>query len=351
MRTILIVAAVVFQVVVLGWMAADREWVVRTGRGVWLRTAPVDPNDPFRGDYVRLNYPFNQLSRELFRDGVAAWPKDTDWHHRRQFNDRRVYVTLTPDAGGLMRATAVSDRRPRATDALWLRGRVEAFQGDTMEVRYGLEAFFVEAGKGRELERAAGVRGGGGDGIQTPLLVEAAVRAGDGSAVIKRVKPAPLGIGLTQVFDPKDRRLTGVTLRLKNSSDRPLAVAELPALGAWTLAEANNRFWARSQADNHWRWIGRPAGPPAPPVAAKDIRVLKPGEIAEYHIDLRDPAWNMVNGKGERKPITELNNDWGHAVRFVYHAPAPAALRGLPNAALVWQGELPTRAFWARGVD
>jgi hypothetical protein len=121
-----------------------------------------------------------------------------------------------------------------------------------------------------DLERAAGVQGGGGD-IQTPLLVEA-------------VRPG----------------------------------------------------WGRSTADNGWHWVGRPAGVP-PPVVAREIRVLKPGEMVEYPVDLRDPAWDLVNGKGERKHFTELTNG-GHAVRFVYQAPAPAALQGLPNAALVWQG-------------
>ena len=345
MRTILIVAAVVFQVVVLGWMAADREWVVRTGRSVWLRTAPVDPNDPFRGDYVRLNYPFSRLSRELFRDGVAAWPATADWRDRRRFNDRRVYVTLAAGSGGLVHATAVSDRRPPAGDALWLRGRVEEFSGSEMRVRYGLEAYFLEEGKGLEIERGAG----GGD-IQLPLLIEAAVRGSDGSAVIKGIKPTPLGIGLTRVFDKKDRRLTGVTLKLKNASDRPLAVVERPALGAWTLVEANRPWRGRSPADNDWHWIGRPAGASLPPVVAGEIRVLKPGEIAEYQVDLRDPAWNMVNGKGEHKLIADITDGW-QSVRFVYQAPAPAALQGLSNAALVWQGKLPTRAFWSRGVD
>ncbi|MEI8079692.1 MAG: hypothetical protein WCH61_08730, partial [bacterium] len=199
------------------------------------------------------------------------------------------------------------------------------------------------------LERAAGVRGGGGD-LQTPLLVEAAVRGSDGSAVIRQVKSSPLGIGLTRVFDQKDRRLTGVTLKLKNASDQPLAVVERPALGAWTLAEANRPWQGRSPADNRWHWVGRPPGAALLPVTAGEIRVLKPGEMAEYHVDLRDPAWNLVNGKGERKPIADITDGW-QAVRFVYHAPTPAALPGLPNAALVWQGELPSRAFWSRGVD
>ncbi len=51
------------------------------------------------------------------------------------------------------------------------------------------------------------------------------------------------------------------------------------------------------------------------------------------------------------KSIAELNNDWMNRFRFVYRAPEPAAVRGLPNAALVWQGELATRAFWNGGMD
>ncbi|MFA5206852.1 MAG: GDYXXLXY domain-containing protein [Lentisphaeria bacterium] len=349
MRTMLILAAVVFQLLVLGWMAADRELVASTGRRVWLRTAPVDPRDPFRGDYVRLNYGFNRLPVELFRDGIRDWPKTVEWRARKSFNDRRVYVRLEEAPGGVMRAVAVSDRRPPEKDALWLRGRVASFDGNSLEVRYGLEAYFVEEGQGLKLENAAWR--GGGDDIQTPLLVEAAVRASDGSALIRQVKPSPLGIGLTQVRGKKDRRLTGVTLKLRNSSDEPLAVAELPGLGAWTLAEAAPpSSWGRQQERDRWHWAGRPAGVP-PPVTARDLRVLKPGEVVKYEVDLRDPAWDVVNGKGGRKSITELDNDWVNRFRFVYRAPESAALQGLPNAALVWQGELATRAFWNGGVD
>ena len=73
MRKLLIVTAVVAQLLVLGWMAFEREWVVRTGRVVYLRTAPVDPQDPMRGEYVRLNYEIATVPKALCRDGVATW--------------------------------------------------------------------------------------------------------------------------------------------------------------------------------------------------------------------------------------------------------------------------------------
>ena len=50
------VVVVVAQVGVLGFMAGEREWVAKTGTEISLRTAPIDPRDAMRGDYVRLDY-------------------------------------------------------------------------------------------------------------------------------------------------------------------------------------------------------------------------------------------------------------------------------------------------------
>jgi uncharacterized membrane-anchored protein len=66
MRTKLIIAAIFVQVLVLGWMAGEREWIVRTAPTVWLRTAPVDPQDLFRGEYVRLNYDISTIPADRF---------------------------------------------------------------------------------------------------------------------------------------------------------------------------------------------------------------------------------------------------------------------------------------------
>ena len=61
MKNLVVMVAIALQVVVLFFMAGEREWVVRTGRTVFLRTAPVDPRDVMRGDYVRLNYEMSRV--------------------------------------------------------------------------------------------------------------------------------------------------------------------------------------------------------------------------------------------------------------------------------------------------
>ena len=44
-------------------MVFGREMVVQRGTKIGFATAPLDPRDPFRGDYVRLRYPLNALVR------------------------------------------------------------------------------------------------------------------------------------------------------------------------------------------------------------------------------------------------------------------------------------------------
>ena len=73
MKTRFIIGAIAFQLLVLGYIAGQREWILRTGRTVWLRTAPIDPRDVMRGDYVRLDYEVAHVSRALWKDGLANW--------------------------------------------------------------------------------------------------------------------------------------------------------------------------------------------------------------------------------------------------------------------------------------
>jgi len=49
MKTKLILSVATLQVLVLAYLAAEREWVLHTGRTFYLRTAPIDPHDVMRG--------------------------------------------------------------------------------------------------------------------------------------------------------------------------------------------------------------------------------------------------------------------------------------------------------------
>ena len=72
MRAKLTIAIAALQLVVLAYMAGEREWVVRTGRTIYLRTAPLDPRDAMRGDYVSLSYDISRVPRDLRLGGPGT---------------------------------------------------------------------------------------------------------------------------------------------------------------------------------------------------------------------------------------------------------------------------------------
>jgi uncharacterized membrane-anchored protein len=127
--------------IVIGFITV-KEFTLQTGEVVTLKTAPVDPRDLFRGDYVILSYDISSLD-------LGALPAD-----RAAFSAGDVvYVSLeTRDGYGV--ATQVSGRAPG--EGLFLKGRVGAVQGRALRVEYGIESYFVPEGKGRPLERASG---------------------------------------------------------------------------------------------------------------------------------------------------------------------------------------------------
>src|SRR5688572_18493165 len=148
MRYRLAIGAVVLQVLALAFMAGEREWIVRTGRTVLLRTAPIDPNDPMRGDYVRLDYEISRVPRSRLEGGlpkVFAEP----WDGRRT-PERRVYARMDVGEDGIAELAALTDQEPG--EGLFIRGRAQESGGRNVQVRYGIEALFMEQGTAKKLE-------------------------------------------------------------------------------------------------------------------------------------------------------------------------------------------------------
>jgi uncharacterized membrane-anchored protein len=148
------------QVVVLAAMVADKQWTLNTGTQVVLQTEPVDPRSLFMGDYARLGYAIGRLRL----DGDEGIGGDKDFARRDT-----VWVALRPDPAG---AKAVSVHRTRAAvpaDLLALKGEVtyvsdhdwdraanKSVSRRTLQVRYGIEQYYVQEGTGRQIERPQG---------------------------------------------------------------------------------------------------------------------------------------------------------------------------------------------------
>lgn len=150
-RRLLLAALVVAlaQSLVLGYMVASRIAILRSGAEILLKTAPVDPRDLLRGDYVILSYgisevPVDRIVGEMPAAGVSE----------------PLHVAVRAGADGFATVVAASFAPlapPQAGDVVLVSDPVSVYEGaTTLNVTYGIESYYVPEGEGRALEEARG---------------------------------------------------------------------------------------------------------------------------------------------------------------------------------------------------
>jgi len=137
-----IIGLVVVAVLMLGsvgYLILANEQIVQDGERLVLKTRPVDPRDPFRGDYVTLNYEIGQIPLETI-------PNDIDGYEYGP-----VYVSLR-EVDGVHIPVGVY-RKPH--DVPFVRGYVDSgISVSPAMVRYDFQQLFVPEGEGLVLEEA-----------------------------------------------------------------------------------------------------------------------------------------------------------------------------------------------------
>lgn len=162
---LILLAAVGFQVIFLLAMIGLGLRPLLTGDTIFVRVVPVDPRDPFRGDYVVLSYEFSRVPPE----GVEGLPGPY-WQREQEWLGRTVYVSLVPEPDGKhWRAEKFSIYQP--TSGKYLRGRIVG----PGRLEFGIESYYLQEGKGYQYEQA--VRNG-------RLSAEIALTA-DGQAALR----------------------------------------------------------------------------------------------------------------------------------------------------------------------
>jgi len=169
---LLIVVAVV-QSAALFKIVYDKDHLLKIGREITMPVQPLDPRDLFRGDYVTLGYDISTLTK------AKAPTAKLDGLLRGS----TAFVTLTPQPAGGWSVSGVSEDFPAQVPAsdVVLKGRVKSAWAradgseKTLNVRYGIETYFVPEGTGRDLESKV-----------RDHKIEAIVAVGaDGTAAIK----------------------------------------------------------------------------------------------------------------------------------------------------------------------
>lgn len=137
------------QTAVLAAMVIDRVRLLRTGREITLPIVPVDPRDLFRGEYVRLGYEAGRVPARLLEgprpsEGAAFYvtleKKADTWQPVRVM--RTLQQETSPDRIVLKARTPYRWTAETSADAV-------------LNVRYGIESYFVPEGQGLRLENLA----------------------------------------------------------------------------------------------------------------------------------------------------------------------------------------------------
>lgn len=117
-------------VFLLAW-AAYHENIRQTAPTVKLRTVPVDPRDVIRGDYMVLNYEIGRTHSP--EPGIG--------------DGGEVYVVLRREGAYHAIDTVLAAEPPEADSRLWVRAQAYG-AGDSLNLRYGIEEYFVPEGRG-----------------------------------------------------------------------------------------------------------------------------------------------------------------------------------------------------------
>ncbi len=136
------------QTAILGYMVESRAGILRTGAEVLLKTAPVDPRDLLRGDYVILSYDISTIATALITGERPAGDEKMP-----------LQVRLKSATDGFWTVTEASFQPLPAiagsviVNTLPVRGYdVPSGTDGTVWVTYGIESYYVPEGEGRPIE-------------------------------------------------------------------------------------------------------------------------------------------------------------------------------------------------------
>jgi uncharacterized membrane-anchored protein len=143
MKLKLVILVLALQTAWLLGTVARQEQLLHNAPTVLLETRPVDPRDPLRGDFLRLNYAISDLARNQFTPPLT----------NELTADTTVYVALAPGGtnGCWQFVRAGRDPLQPVGNEIVLRGKSSwswRDSGGTVHVEYGIEQYFVPEGTG-----------------------------------------------------------------------------------------------------------------------------------------------------------------------------------------------------------
>lgn len=135
---ILLAAAILLQLYVPASMILERESILQSGKQYKFKAAPVDPNDPFRGKYITLQY-----------DARAAKVNDKfNWQ-----DDDPIFVVIHSDKDGYAKIDTVLKEKP-SNGKDFVKAKVDYISYDSLlYINYPFSRYYMEEYKAPQAEK------------------------------------------------------------------------------------------------------------------------------------------------------------------------------------------------------
>lgn len=170
-KALLFALVALAQLAVLAWIIIDHQRVRSEGAVFKFRTAPVDPRDPFRGEYVRLDFEVEQgrwpVPKGLSDGGTSA----------------RAFALVGTDGAGFARIDGLVAEEPAS--GAYVAIEYMSWTPDTLfGIDLPFDRFYLEEGDGRRTEELLAPQWDNGERAE-PMAAYALVRILNGKAVIE----------------------------------------------------------------------------------------------------------------------------------------------------------------------
>src|SRR3989338_895340 len=138
------IIAIAIQTAILFFIILFKLLILSGGEEVFLKIRPVDPLDPFRGDYITFQYDISRIKGSLF-----------DSSEKIKYGDK-IYIPLLKRKNYHIATNRISKNKPDT--GIFIKGTVNDIRirqnGNSIDevfVSYGIEEYFIPENSGRNV--------------------------------------------------------------------------------------------------------------------------------------------------------------------------------------------------------
>ncbi len=132
----LFIIVALLQLYVPAKMILNQEEILETGKLFKFKTAPIDPNDPFRGKYITLSFDRTNVPVEV----------DSIWKY-----NEKAFAIIAEDSAGFAYPISISKEEP-TEEKNYLKVTVSSTYNNQAFINYPFTRFYMEEYKAPEAE-------------------------------------------------------------------------------------------------------------------------------------------------------------------------------------------------------